>query len=79
MRFSRSMTEAAERNALAEAMVASGSFQSLRFRLIQAKKRSTTHRRVPHEADLSGRLSDDLDSDEGGTNGFVAGIARVGK
>src|ERR1700722_6685513 len=35
----------AERKASAEATVASKSFVSGRFRLIQAKKRSTTHRR----------------------------------
>jgi hypothetical protein len=36
------MTEAAYRKALAEARVASGSFQSRLFRLIQAKNLSTT-------------------------------------
>ncbi len=41
----RSMTEAAYRKARAESMVASKSFASRRFRLIQAKKRSTTQRR----------------------------------
>ncbi len=40
----RSITDAAYRKARAEAMVASKSFASLRLRLIQAKKRSTTHR-----------------------------------
>ena len=32
---------------------------------------------VDHEADLFGRLADDLDGDEGGTRRPVAGIARV--
>lgn len=39
-----SMTEAAYRKARAESMAASKSFASRRFRLIQAKKRSTTQR-----------------------------------
>ena len=34
---------------------------------------------VDYEADLSGRLSNDLDSDEGGTRGLVTGIACVGR
>lgn len=45
MRRMRTMAAAAYRKAVAEAIEASASFQSLRFRLIQAKKRSTTHRR----------------------------------
>lgn len=45
MRCNSIMTEAAYRKALAEAMVAFGSFQRLLLRLIQAKKRLTTHRR----------------------------------
>ena len=39
------MTEAAQRKARAEAMVASKSFASRRLWLIQAKKRSTPQRR----------------------------------
>jgi hypothetical protein len=39
------MMDAAYRNALAEAIVASKSFASLRLRPIKAKKRSTAHRR----------------------------------
>ena len=41
----RSMTEAAQRNAVAEAMVASKSLARRRLRPSQAKKRSTTQRR----------------------------------
>lgn len=41
----RSMTDAAYRKARAESMVASKSFANRLFRLIQAKKRSTTQRR----------------------------------
>ena len=45
IRRESSMMDAAYRNALAEAIVASKSFASLRLRPIQAKKRSTAHRR----------------------------------
>jgi hypothetical protein len=44
MRRTRIMTSAAYRKAVAEARVASGSFQSRRLRLIQAKNLSTTQR-----------------------------------
>lgn len=45
MRRTRSMTEAAQRKARAESMVASKSFASLRLGPIQAKNRSMTQRR----------------------------------
>ncbi len=44
IRLTRSMIEAAQGKAFAEATVASKSFESRRLRLVQAKKRSTTQR-----------------------------------
>jgi hypothetical protein len=61
---------------VADAMVASASFQSLRVRLIQAKKRSTTQRRADLEALLVGTVADDLD-DEVEIGGLVHQLEAI--
>jgi hypothetical protein len=59
-------------------MEASQSLASRRFRLIQAKKGSTTQR-LGGEADLIGLAPDDFDGDGCSGSDSVAGIAAIGE
>ena len=64
---------------MAEAMEASNSFASRRFRLIQAKKRSTTHAGVEPQSRPDRVALDDFDGDGCGGSDGVAGIAAIGE
>jgi hypothetical protein len=71
------MTEAAYRNAVAEAMAPSKSLARRRFRLIQAEKRSTTHRRG--NTTLFGQLAHDLDDDARGIGYAFGSVSGEGE
>ena len=65
---------------MADAIVASKSLASRRFRLIQAKNRSTTHRRgSTWKADLISQLAHNLNDDGCRVRDLLAGVNAIGE